>query len=110
MKIVRNDHAVSSGVLVVLLNKQESQCTYICKIGARPGNIFCYRKAIIITYSDYVLVALCIQYAKRMRRIILSYVACPALPYTSPLSLKQKDFREKKLLIIKFVSVISRIL
>jgi len=30
-----------------------------------------------ITYSEYVFVALVIQYAKRMRRHILSAVACP---------------------------------
>jgi hypothetical protein len=49
-------------------------------IVARSRNSFCRGKAIIITYSDCVSVALVIQLAKRMRRItsILSSVACLA--------------------------------
>jgi hypothetical protein len=39
----------------------------------------CSRKAISTTYSEYVSVALVIQHAKRMRRVILSSVACLAL-------------------------------
>jgi hypothetical protein len=41
-----------------------------------------------------VPVALVIQYAERMRRILLSYVACPALPYFPTLSHKQHEFKE----------------
>jgi hypothetical protein len=38
-------------------------------------------KAMSITYAEYVCVALVIQNAKRMRRVILSSVACLAVPY-----------------------------
>jgi len=34
-----------------------------------------------VTYSEFLSVALVIQHAMRMRRIILSSVACSALPY-----------------------------
>jgi hypothetical protein len=44
--------------------------------------------------SVCVCVALVIQHVKRMRRIILSSVVCPALPYVSTLSNKRHDFRK----------------
>ena len=44
---------------------------YERNVEARSHNHFCRGKAISITYSEYVSVALVIQDAKRMRRIIL---------------------------------------
>jgi len=39
------------------------------------------KKAMIVTYSECVSVALFIQYAISMRRIILSSVACLTVPH-----------------------------
>jgi len=60
----------------------------------RSRDYFYRRKARIITYSEYVSVALFIQHAKRMRRIILSSVVCSALLYFSILSRNRHDFGE----------------
>jgi len=43
-------------------------------------------KAMSITYSVCVFVALGIHHAMRMRRIILLSLICPAIPYFSTLS------------------------
>jgi hypothetical protein len=50
-------------------------------------------KAISITYSECVSVALVIQNAKRMRHILLSSVACLARQHFPTLSHKWYDFR-----------------
>jgi hypothetical protein len=49
------------------------------KIEARSRNHFCRGKAIRITYSECVFVALVIQHAQRMRPAVLSSVACLVL-------------------------------
>jgi len=59
-------------------------------------NNCCLGKEISITYSVCVFVALVIQHAKRMRRIII--YPCPALQYVSTLSHKMQDFREEKVI------------
>jgi hypothetical protein len=51
--------------------------------GARLCNHCCRGKAISSTNSDCVFVSLCIRHAMRMRRIILSSLAFPAVPYFS---------------------------
>jgi hypothetical protein len=75
---------------------------YKRNVEARSRDHCCRGKAISITYSECVFVALVIQHIKRMRHIILSSVACLTLPYFSTLSHKWHDFR-KKLLTIKCV-------
>jgi len=52
-------------------------------------------KAVSVTHSECVSVALVIQHAKCMSRIITSSVACLVLQYFSTLSHKRCDFRKK---------------
>ena len=66
----------------------------------------CRSKAINITYSESVSVALFIWHAKRMRSILLSSVACLAVPYFSPYFTYGTTFWEKKLLNIKCVVIL----
>jgi predicted CDP-diglyceride synthetase/phosphatidate cytidylyltransferase len=77
-------------------------------------NHCCRGKAISITYSECVSVALVIQHAKRMRLVILSFVACLALQNFSTLSHKRHDFRknviENKMCVLIFsTSFVSNI-
>ena len=59
------------------------------------------REYIVAVEKQYVSVALVIQHATRMRRIILSFVAYPAVPYFATLPHKRNNFR-KPLLNIKY--------
>ena len=80
------DYPRTRQAMYVQRNMEELSCNHRCS-----------GKAISITYSECVSVALVFQHARRMRRILLSSVACPALPYSSTLSDKRYDFRKKKL-------------
>jgi hypothetical protein len=73
---------------------REANCA-LRSTGARLCNHCRRGKAINITYSECLFVHLCIQYAMRMCRIILSSLACPAVPYFSTLFHEWHDTRKK---------------
>ena len=63
------------------------QAVYVqCNFEVPLRNDCCRGKAISITYSEFLFVALVIQHAKRRRRIILSSVASSPLPHFLTLS------------------------
>jgi hypothetical protein len=62
---------------------------------ARSRNHCCRGKAISVTYSERVPLALVIRQAKRMRRIILSSLVSPAVPYFSTYLIKGWIFGKK---------------
>jgi hypothetical protein len=72
-------------------------------IEVRSRNNCCHGKAISTTYSECVFVALVMQQTKRIRLVILPFVACPAIQHSSTFSRKSHDFLGKKLLNLKYV-------
>ena len=82
--------SVSSHIIV---GRQRIKTMYVYdNTESRSCNHCCGGKAVSITYCECVFVALCIQHAMRIRRIIFATVACPSVPYISTLSHKQHDF------------------
>ena len=65
-------------------------------IEALSLNHICRGKAVNITYSECVSVALGVQHVMGMRHIMLSSVVGPARPHFAALSHKRHDFRGKK--------------
>ena len=66
--------------------RRDRQCTYESDFKARSCFHCCRGKVISATYSECVSVALLTQHAKRTRCIILSSVACLAVPCFSKLN------------------------
>ena len=71
----------------------DSHCTYNATLRRVSLTIAAMEKQLSITYSECTSVALVIQHAKRMRRIILSSVTCLALQNFHRFSHKRQDFR-----------------
>ena len=63
-------------------------------IEARSHNYCCHGKAISITYSECIFVALVIMHSMCMLYIVLSSVASPVVPYFSTLSHERHGFRK----------------
>ena len=72
-------------------SQQQMQGT--CNIEARSRNHCCHGKAISITYSECVFIAVVIQHAKRMR-LILSSVTFLSPPHASTLFHKRHYLRK----------------
>ena len=82
--------------------EHDMQCTHKSDNEPRSRN-HCYRgNARSVTNSECSSVALVIQHAKRMRRIILASVACLVLPYFSPLSVFWKELTDNKMCVVIF--------
>jgi hypothetical protein len=73
--------------------QQDKKFTY--NVTPRRVRVTIVAVIIAVTNSECVSVALVIQHAERMRRIIVSPVACLAVPCFSYLSHERHDFRNK---------------
>jgi hypothetical protein len=60
-------------------------------------------KQLSTTHSEFVSATFFIQHEKRMRRIVVSFVACLTLPYFSTYLIDATIFEQKTLLNTKYV-------
>ena len=75
--------------------QQDRQCTYKRNNESRSCKHCCSGKAISITYSECVLLALFISHAISMPRIMLPSVVCLTVTYFSTLSHNRHDLRKE---------------
>jgi len=96
--IFRNNKIIQSRnrnvKLTRITHKQDEQCTCKCNIEARSRNHSSSGRAISTAHSECVSLAIIIQHAMRMHRIMSSTVSCPALQYFSTLSHKRQYSRK----------------
>jgi hypothetical protein len=78
-----------------LAGEQGRQCSLHVNLSAFAQPL-CRGKGLSTTYSECVSVVFVIQQATRMRRTILSSVACAAVPCFPTLSHRRHDFVKKK--------------
>ena len=86
----------------LLYIQQDRKCMHKRNICVHLRNHCSSGKVISITYSDCMSVALGIQHAKRMHRIIVSFLACVVSQSSSTLSHTRHDIR-KQLLNVQYV-------
>ena len=77
--------------------QQDRQGTYERNIDARSSNNCCLPKTRNITYSECLSVPIVIQHAKRMRLIVLSFVACLGVFHFPHYLINKMIFRKKLL-------------
>jgi hypothetical protein len=81
--------------------QQDRKRTYKRYVEVRSRNHCCRTKSRIIVYSECASVALVIKHAKRIHHVVLSFVACLALPYFARYLRNGTIVGEKKLLNVK---------
>jgi len=105
-----NEHVCKS-LFPNINNKQGRQCMYNVNIKAHSCNHCDCGKAISTAYSECVfVVALLIQHAMHMRRVILSSVDSPALQHFSTLTHKEYDVQKKVTEHTKYVFILIQLL
>jgi hypothetical protein len=93
---------------MIISYKQDGKFAYKPNTEASSCDHCCSGKAISITYSECVFVALGIQHAMRKHRIILSSMACLAVPDFYTLSHK-RSLLNKMCVVIFSITVVCSI-
>jgi len=81
LRIINADFEVTEHIFCIRQVRAKQDWPYKRNIEVRSRNHCCHGKTVNNTYSECVFVTLVIQNAMRMRRIMLSSVACMAVQY-----------------------------